>query len=135
MKVAVALILDEKQRVLITQRPAHASHGGFWEFPGGKLEAGELPSEALIREIKEEVGLDILDHSFLGSITHNYDTKTVDLLVFSVEKYRGDAYCRESQSDLRWVLVNELENYHFPEANKQIIELVQSRHSELEHRA
>ncbi|MBA2656091.1 MAG: 8-oxo-dGTP diphosphatase MutT [Tatlockia sp.] len=126
MKVAVALIIDKMQRVLITQRPTHASHGGFWEFPGGKLEAGELPSTALVREIKEEVGIDIIESCFLDSITHDYGSKVVNLLVFSVKKYRGQAYCREMQSDLRWVKLKELGQYNFPEANQQIIDLLQA---------
>ena len=48
IKVAVAVIVDEQQRILVTQRPLHAPHGGYWEFPGGKLEAHELPEHALI---------------------------------------------------------------------------------------
>ena len=125
MKVAVALIFDEKQRVLITQRPADTSHGGFWEFPGGKLEAGELPDAALIREIKEEVGLDILESCFLDTVIHDYGTKLVNLLVFSVSKYRGKAHCRELQPDLRWVSPEDLADYQFPEANLKIIDLIQ----------
>ncbi|CDZ79224.1 8-oxo-dGTP diphosphatase [Legionella massiliensis] len=127
MKVAVAVIFDDSQRVLITRRPEHASHGGMWEFPGGKLEEGELPAAALIREIKEEVGLDILDYCFLTTIFHDYVTKTVDLLIFRVDRFQGEAYCRESQSDLRWIPVDELNSYEFPEANKQVIALIQKQ--------
>lgn len=127
MKVAVAIIVDEENRVLITRRPLHAPHGGMWEFPGGKLEAEELPSSALIREIKEEVGIDILDYSFLGEVIHNYGTKTVNLLVFRVDHYQGNALCCESQMDLRWVSVGNLSNYEFPEANFKIIELIESQ--------
>lgn len=124
IKVAVAVVFDDKQRVLITRRAEHISHGGFWEFPGGKLEADELADAALIREIKEEVGVDILEYSFLGDLSHNYGTKTVNLLVFTVNKHQGEAYRRELQSDLRWVAVEELEQYQFPEANLQIIEMI-----------
>jgi 8-oxo-dGTP diphosphatase len=125
MKVAVAIIFDEQERVLITKRPAHAAHGGLWEFPGGKLEEGEPASAALIREIKEEVGIDILESRFLGSVVHDYDSKTVELLVYSVVKFQGEAYCRESQSDLRWVHLKELTQYNFPKANERVIELIQ----------
>ncbi|MBA3536405.1 MAG: 8-oxo-dGTP diphosphatase MutT [Tatlockia sp.] len=124
MKVAVAVIFDEQQRVLITKRPANAAHGGLWEFPGGKLEEGEPGSAALIREIKEEVGVDVLEYSFLGSVVHDYESKIVELLVYSVEKFKGKACCRESQSDLRWVNLNELALFNFPEANEQIIQLI-----------
>lgn len=125
MKVAVAIVFDNEQRVLITRRPLHAAHGGMWEFPGGKLEAGELPSEALVREIKEEVGIEIVEYSFLGEVTHTYGDKTVTLLVFRIEQYQGNAICCESQIDLCWVSVNNLVDYTFPEANLQIINLIQ----------
>jgi 8-oxo-dGTP diphosphatase len=124
VKVVVAIIFDNKGRLLITQRSMHTSHGGLWEFPGGKLEAGELPAEALIREIKEEVGLDILEFYFIGEVVHHYDTKIVNLLVFGVSKYRGKALCCESQIDLRWVSVDTLSNYDFPEANIRLFEMI-----------
>ena len=124
MKVAVAIIFDQEQRVLITRRPVHAAHGGMWEFPGGKLEANELPEQALIREIKEEVGIDILDYRFLTEVTHYYNAQVVNLLVFIITSYEGKPSCRESQLDLRWVSVDDLDNYQFPEANVRIIELI-----------
>jgi 8-oxo-dGTP diphosphatase len=124
VKVAVAVIYDKQGRILIAQRPLHAAHGGMWEFPGGKLESNELAETALIREIKEEVGLDILDYSFLGEIVHYYGSKMVNLLVFTVKKYQGEPFKRESQLDLQWVEVNKLSDYSFPEANSQIIELI-----------
>jgi 8-oxo-dGTP diphosphatase len=127
LKVAVAVICNKKQQILITQRPSHAAHGGMWEFPGGKLEEGELPTTALIREIKEEVSLDIIEYSYLGNVVHDYGSKTVDLSIFFVENYKGLAYCRESQTDLRWVSVVQLKDYQFPEANKKIIALVRRR--------
>ncbi len=124
MRIVVAVIFDDQGRVLITRRAMHSSHGGMWEFPGGKLEAEELPTAGLIREIKEEVGLDILTYSFLGEIVHDYGTKIVNLLVFRVEEYWGEALLRESQLDLRWVEVKDLSDYSFPAANGQIIELI-----------
>lgn len=124
MKVAVAIIFDQEQRVLITRRPVHAAHGGMWEFPGGKLEANELPEQALVREIKEEVGIDILDYRFFTEVTHSYDAQVVHLLVFIITCYEGKPRCRESQLALRWVSVDDLDNYQFPEANIRIIELI-----------
>ncbi|KTC95286.1 8-oxo-dGTP diphosphatase MutT [Legionella feeleii] len=124
MKVAVAIIFDQEQRVLITRRPVHAAHGGMWEFPGGKLEANELPEQALIREIKEEVGIDILDYRFLTEVTHSYDAQVVHLLVFIITCYEGKPSCRESQLALHWVGIEDLDNYQFPEANIEIIELI-----------
>lgn len=125
MKVAVAVIIDQQQRLLITQRPTNKSHGGFWEFPGGKLEEGEEPQQALKREILEEVGLEVVESQFLTEINHTYDTKKVTLLVFLVTDFNGTAYCREGQMDLRWIKRSEWEDYQFPEANQQIIALLE----------
>ena len=124
MRVAVAVITDAKQRILITRRAEHASHGGLWEFPGGKLEADELPSSALAREIKEEVGLDVMAYNFLVEVRHLYNDRPISLLVYHVHQYQGEAVCREEQMDLRWVELESLQNFHFPAANVEIIELV-----------
>jgi 8-oxo-dGTP diphosphatase len=124
IKVAVAVIFNEEGKVLITRRPIDAPHGGMWEFPGGKLEENEAPVEALMREVKEEVGVNILSYSFLGQINHSYEVKSVNLLVFCVHKYEGTACCLESQMDLRWVDLVDLSQYSFPKANIKIIELL-----------
>ena len=131
MRVAVAAIIDKQQRILITRRSLHAPHGGgMWEFPGGKLEGDETPVAALIREIKEEVDLDVQDCNFLGEINHTYPHHSVALLVYCVRVFQGEAVAREMQMDLRWVALNRLPDYEFPEANQQIIELI-SRESEV----
>ena len=124
MKVAVAVITDEDQQVLITRRPLHASHGGMWEFPGGKLKIAETAPLALVREIKEEVNLDILAYDYLGEICHTYDQLAVSLLVYHVTDYEGTAVCQEGQMDLNWVSFNRLSNFQFPSANIEIIKLI-----------
>jgi 8-oxo-dGTP diphosphatase len=125
VKVAVALIQDEQNRLLITQRPHHASHGGSWEFPGGKLEADELAEAALIREIREEVGLEILQYQFLGEIKHQYATHDVQLIIFLVTHFSGTPSCREGQLDLRWIAKQDINYALFPEANRGILNLIQ----------
>ena len=126
MKVAVALIIDKNQRVLITQRGMHVPHPGVWEFPGGKIEPFESPSAALIREIKEEVGLDVLTHHLIGEITHTYEHQSVSLIVFHVSGFRGEPSMLEGQMDLRWVLQAELKDFEFPAANERIMVLIES---------
>lgn len=126
VKVAVALIYDEQQqRLLITRRPWDKSHGGCWEFPGGKLEANEDPKTALAREVQEEIGLEIMVSQHVGDVIHDYAEMQVHLIVFSVHQFLGEPVCRESQLDLRWVKLDELANYQFPEANLEIIKLIQ----------
>jgi len=124
MDVAVAIILDPNQRILITQRPSHVPHAGMWEFPGGKLETHETPAQALIREVKEEVGLDVIQHEFLTQIDHDYVDQSVSLFVYYVHHFTGYAECLEAQHDLRWVHHEELKQFTFPAANKRILQLI-----------
>ena len=124
MKVVVAVIVDDQQRMLITRRPLHASHGGMWEFPGGKVEQDETPIAALTRELKEEVGLDVHGCEFLGEINHIYPQHPVLLLVYCVRHFSGVAVAREMQMDLRWVGMDSLGDFEFPEANQQILEMI-----------
>lgn len=124
IKVAVAIIIDEQQRILVTQRPLHASHGGYWEFPGGKLEANELAEQALIREIKEEVGLDVLKHEFLGEVHHQYAERSVQLFIFLVTQFSGSPTCIEGQLAMKWIHQNELNPDEFPEANREVMQLI-----------
>ncbi len=127
MRVAVAIIIDDEQRILITRRPLHAPYGGgLWEFPGGKLEQDEVPHLALVREVYEEVGLDVHGCDFLGEIRHAYAYHSVVLLVYCVRAFSGKAKALEMQMDLRWVKVDDLHNFNFPEANRQIIELIEN---------
>lgn len=124
MKVAVAIICDEHQRILLTQRPHHVPHGGLWEFPGGKLEPNETAEQALIREVKEEVGLDVLKHQFLGEVSHQYVDKTVHLHIFAVTHFEGNPVCRESQLGMKWVQKDRLNPSMFPEANHSVIDMI-----------
>lgn len=126
MKVAVAIITDEQQRILITQRPLHVPHGGFWEFPGGKLEEQELPEHALIREIREEIGLAVEQYHFLGQINHQYTDREVELLIFHVTQFTGVATCLEGQLNMNWVHLSEINPQDFPEANHAIIKLIEN---------
>ncbi|KTC79666.1 8-oxo-dGTP diphosphatase MutT [Legionella cherrii] len=124
--VAVAVIIDEQQRILITQRPFHVPHGGCWEFPGGKLETDESSSSALIREVKEEVGLEVNQYHLLGEVHHQYPDKTVKLIIFLVNQFSGMPSCLEGQLAMKWVYQHELNPEHFPEANHAVIAMVKN---------
>ena len=127
LRVAVAVIVDAQQRILITRRALDASHGGLWEFPGGKLEANELAPVALVREIREEVGLEVLSYDYLGDVRHTYQHQSVELLVYHVARYQGEAVCREAQMDMCWVNLASIGNFQFPAANIEIIELIRQK--------
>ena len=124
MRVAVAVITDTKRRILITQRPIGTSHAGFWEFPGGKLEVDESAISALCREVKEEVGLDVVAYEYLGEVSHTYPSYEVTLLIYHVHGYEGVATCLEAQMGMRWVDFKSLSQYTFPEANLDVIKLI-----------
>ena len=126
MKVAVAIITDSEQRILITQRSLDAPHGGFWEFPGGKFEEGEQGPDALVREVKEEVGIDVLTYHYLGEVCHTYATEPIHLFVYHIDQYTGQAQCCEKQMALRWVEIEQLKHFQFPAANLQIIDLIRA---------
>lgn len=123
MRVAVGLIRDVQGRFLITQRPLGSSHAGYWEFPGGKIEAGEEASEALARELFEEVGLQISKPQFLGEVVHRYDERVVELQVFLIQDYQGEPVCKEGQTGMFWLELVDLDQYRFPAANQAIVKL------------
>lgn len=126
MKVAVAIISNQLGQVLITQRPQQASHAGLWEFPGGKLEPGETAEAALVREIREEINLNVQHAALLGEVNHVYPKHAVTLFVFHVTEYTGVPMCCEGQMDLRWVFLHEITHYSFPEANQQVLQLFEN---------
>ncbi|PIB26541.1 NTP pyrophosphohydrolase [Amylibacter kogurei] len=119
--VAVALI-DTDGRVLLAQRPEGKSMAGLWEFPGGKVEPGEKPEDALIRELKEELGIDTWA-SCLAPLTfasHSYDDFHLLMPVFACRKWDGIVTPQEGQK-LAWVKPNALKDYPMPAADIPLI--------------
>ena len=123
--VAVGVIQDKNQRTLLAKRPEHLHQGGKWEFPGGKVEKSETTSEALIRELKEEVNLDVTSTEPLMEIRHDYGDKHVFLDIHWVTNFSGEAKGLEGQQ-VSWVEKDQLNQYEFPEANKAILEKILS---------
>ena len=118
--VAVGVI-KKGNAIFICKRQQDKHQGGKWEFPGGKVEAGETVTQALQRELKEEVNLVVNGSTPLMEIHHDYGDKAVFLDVHLVEDFSGEAKGLEGQQGL-WVALHELQNYQFPEANKVILE-------------
>ena len=118
---AVALI-DPEGRVLLAQRPPGKSLAGLWEFPGGKVEPGESPEAALIRELKEELGIDTWK-SCLAPLTfasHAYPEFHLLMPLFACRKWEGIVTPREGQT-LAWVRPNALRDYPMPPADLPLI--------------
>lgn len=121
--VAVGVIEDAEGNVFIARRAAGAHQGGLWEFPGGKLEAGETTPQALARELREELAIIIEACEPLIQIRHHYPDKSVLLDVYRVTVFRGQPVGNEGQQ-VQWVKKSELEHYSFPAANKPIIKAI-----------
>lgn len=124
MLVAAAAITNEKGQVLIARRPAGVDQAGLWELPGGKLAPYETGFQALRREIREELGIEVIKARPLIRVRHLYSTKTVLLDVWKVLEFTGKPWGKEGQP-IRWVAADDLVNYTFPAANKPIIKAVQ----------
>jgi 8-oxo-dGTP diphosphatase len=121
--VAVGVILDRQQNILLTKRAADAHQGGLWEFPGGKVEDGEDLAVALQRELLEELGIAIGRTSPLIAVQHDYADKAVLLDVHVVWDFAGEAVGLEQQP-LAWVCAQDLPDYEFPAANEPIVTAV-----------
>jgi len=123
--VVAGLIMNAAEQVFIACRPADRAYPGYWEFPGGKLEQGEIPFEGLKRELHEEIGIVVLSATPLIQIEHDYPERAIILDVWKIEAFEGEPFGREGQQ-VKWVTVEELKNYTFPSANAEVIQLLSS---------
>ncbi|MFC1680224.1 8-oxo-dGTP diphosphatase MutT [Pseudomonadota bacterium] len=123
LKVVAGVLTNSSGEVLINQRSQPAQFDGQWEFPGGKIEPGETLHQALARELKEELGIEVLASTHLISITHDYPHATVQLNVRNVTEYTGTPTGAEGQA-IQWVQPDDLFEVNFLEANGPIIEAV-----------
>ncbi|MGH8492378.1 MAG: Nudix family hydrolase [Moraxellaceae bacterium] len=118
--LVAAAVIRRDGKVLIAQRPTDKHQGGLWEFPGGKVEAGETVEGALVRELLEELGITVIASRPLIRITHDYPDKSVCLDVYEVSAFEGEAHGREGQPVL-WVMPEAMTDYQFPAANLPIL--------------
>lgn len=123
--VVAGILIDDQNRVLIARRPAGKPMAGLWEFPGGKIAAGETPEYALVREMNEELGIitctDCLQPLTFAS--HAYDDFHLLMPVFACRKWRYDVTPKEGQ-ELAWVKLAQLRDYDMPPADKPLIPLL-----------
>ena len=120
--VVAAALVDPDSRVLIAQRPAHKSLGGLWEFPGGKVEGGERPEAALIRELREELGIEVKEACLapLTFASHAYDDFHLLMPLFICRRWNGVATPLEGQA-LKWARAGKLRDFPMPPADKPLI--------------
>jgi len=120
-KQVVAALIVKDGRILVCQRTRHQTMPLKWEFPGGKIEKGEQPREALQRELDEELGIDATIGEEVSRIRHQYRTgNSVELHFHAVREYRGEIENRIFR-DVRWALKSELPSYDFLEADSALV--------------
>ena len=123
--VAAAALIDVDGRVLIAQRPQGKSMAGLWEFPGGKVDAGETPEQALVRELHEELGIETATSCLapIAFASHGYEGFHLLMPLFACRKWTGTPRAREAQA-LKWVRTNEMAQYPMPPADIPLIGLL-----------
>jgi len=120
--VSACALVDVDGRVLIARRPEGKTMAGLWEFPGGKVEAGELPEQTLIRELKEELGIDVTQACLapLTFASHSYRDFHLLMPLWICRRWEGIVTAREGQ-ELAWVRPQRLRDYSMPPADEPLI--------------
>lgn len=119
--VSVGLIKQNESYLITKRAMSNDSFSGLWEFPGGKIEQGELPFDALVRELKEELALNILNAEPFDVFEYDYPTKKIQFHVFEVKSFDGKPSCMEQQSAMNWVNIDDMGEYQLPAANQTIV--------------
>ncbi|WP_312951878.1 8-oxo-dGTP diphosphatase MutT [Superficieibacter sp.] len=120
IQIAAGIIRDPAGQIFITRRAADAHMANKWEFPGGKIEAGESPEQALARELQEEVGIVPGPSPLYMKIEHAFPDRHITLWFYLVEAWQGEPWGKEGQPG-RWVLQQDLDASDFPPANEAVI--------------
>lgn len=124
IRVVAGIIWNEDQtKILLSQRKKEQDFSGLWEFPGGKVEAGEEDNLALIRELQEELDITVTMQEKALSFQYKYPTKTIDFIIYNVFQFTGTPQGAESQI-IAWIDKEEIANLQFPEANYKMLEYI-----------
>lgn len=124
--VAAAALIDADNRVLLARRPPGKQFAGDWEFPGGKLEIGETPEQALVRELREELAIEVCEPCLapFTFASHSYESFHLVMPLFLCRNWDGDPTPREGQ-ELAWVRPNRLRDYKMPPADVPLVAMLQ----------
>ncbi|MGZ9806127.1 (deoxy)nucleoside triphosphate pyrophosphohydrolase [Streptococcus sp. V869] len=122
----VAAAIERDGKIFCAQRPEGKSLGGFWEFPGGKLEIGESPEQALVREIKEELNSDIEIISYINEASYDYDFGTVVMKTYHAKLISGNLELLEHQNST-WLTPDELDTLNWAPVDRPAVELLTNK--------
>ncbi len=120
VKVVVGIVMNAQDQLLVAKRPDHLISGGFWEFPGGKVEPGETQFEALQREMKEEVNLDVISAVSFLRFDYQSTRRLIDLEIWRVDVFQGEAEGAEGQP-IQWLFLEELHSLEMLPANERVL--------------
>lgn len=123
INVVAAVIVNENGQILITQRNLKKVQGGLWEFPGGKIEPGESREEAIVREIKEELNVDIVIDKYISEREYSYPERTINLIALKCRIKEGILKLNEHE-DAKWIFIKDFEKYNFASADEFIIDIL-----------
>lgn len=120
--IALVAAFNSDRQVLLLKRPDDVHQGGFWSFPGGKVDEGETPLDAVVREFREETSLNGKLWRHLGKATHSYEDRTLHFLFFVC--YCPDRSSLTCESPHAWANLDQLDDYPMPEANSKFLPML-----------
>lgn len=122
VRVVAAALVNSASEILLAQRPLHKEMGGLWEFPGGKIEAGESDGECLARELREELGIELhpVDFPLIGSVGFVYDSFKLSMRLYLIDEWEGEPKPLEHLS-LQWVSIDKISRYPMPPADLPLL--------------
>lgn len=123
INVVAAVICNKDNKILIAQRNFKKSQGGLWEFPGGKIEPGETREQAIVREIKEEMNIEIEVEKYLAEKVFKYPEKTINLIALKCIIKNGTISLNEHE-DAKWISISEISKYNFAPADIFILDMI-----------
>jgi 8-oxo-dGTP diphosphatase len=119
--VVAVMLENQKNEILIAKRKPWKSQGGLWEFPGGKIEKGETPEESLVRELKEEMNIEIQVGDYFAENVHHYENISIRLMAYRGRIISGDFHLKD-HDEIAWVTLSQLNTFKFAPADVPFVE-------------